>query len=139
MPDNLNPNLITGIEDIDTQHSDLFYAIKDFDFNKKTEEALWAILIEIEIYTQVHFETEEKYMEKFNYPLIEEHIIEHRLFTKNFTELKKNFDNEGFSKIFVEDFQKFLMDWLLKHYTEIDVKMADFIKTRLNYIAQQDT
>lgn len=137
MFDNLNPNLITGIDEIDIQHQDLFDAIKELDSKNKNKADLWNILIQIEIYAGIHFDTEEKYMQKFEYPLIEEHITAHRKFVEDFTKLKKDFNKIGFSEKFVEDFQKFLINWLLNHYTDIDVKMADFIKNRLDSISEQ--
>lgn len=138
MSSDLHPNLITGIEEIDIQHLDLFKAMEDFDYKKKSKEALWTVLMQIETYAQIHFETEEKYMKNFEYPLMEEHIAAHRKFVEDYTVLKKELEKIGLSEKFVENLQRFLLDWIFNHYTDIDTKMADFIKKRLNAISQNN-
>jgi len=130
--------LTTDVEDIDTQHASLFKAVQRFEHKNKTKEDLWNILLEIERYACVHFETEEKYMSKFSYPDIETHIKEHQDFLNKFNELKCFFDVTGFSEEFVTDFQKFILEWLTSHYTDADIKMAEFTKQRLKQIKSQE-
>lgn len=77
-------SLITGIEEIDAQHEEFFGAIQALEYPNKSQQDLWDILLKIEIYARTHFETEESYMKKFNYPIIDEHIIEHEFFMENF-------------------------------------------------------
>lgn len=130
-------NLITGIPDIDIQHKALFETIQFFETHNSTKEDLWNVLLQIEAYACVHFDTEEKYMQKFEYPKIDEHRTEHRKFIEKFTELKQKFDETGICPIFVEDFQNFLIQWLCKHYKDTDIEMAEFLKEKLEKIKNE--
>lgn len=125
----------TGIEDIDQQHQALYDTIQIFNCDENSQETLWSILLDVERYCILHFDTEEKYMEKFNYPFVEEHIAEHRDFVEKFSALKKDFTEEGFSKEFINGFRTFLTTWLQKHYADTDITLADFLNERLSTIA----
>lgn len=128
-------NLITGIDEIDVQHKDLFDAIQALEYPNKSEQDMWDILLKIEIYACTHFDTEEGYMEKFNYPIdiMEEHKKEHKAFLEKFIRLKKEFEIKGFSQEFIEDFQNFLLIWIGKHYKTTDIKLAEFLSERMQF------
>jgi len=73
-------------------------------------------------YVQVHFSTEEKLMERTNYPGLSAHVIEHKKFIQKVLENIKAFE-EG--KTFVPNaFVRFLKDWILEHIAIQDRQMG---------------
>lgn len=128
---NIDKKLITGIKDIDEQHESLFLAVDLFKVKAPSRDLLWDILLGIERYSKLHFETEEAYMFKYAYPLLEEHAKEHANFSKTFEELKLGFEESGFTEDFIEKFKKFMTTWLSNHYQNSDVHMADFLKEKM--------
>jgi hemerythrin len=127
----MDKKLITGIKDIDEQHESLFLAMDLFEKQTPTKDLLWDILLDIERYSKLHFETEEAYMFKYAYPLLEEHTKEHANFSKTFEELKLGFEESGFSDDFIEKFKTFMMTWLSNHYQHCDVHMANFLLQKM--------
>ncbi|MCL2192588.1 MAG: bacteriohemerythrin [Treponema sp.] len=76
-------------------------------------------------YVKVHFSTEEKIMERVNYPGMAEHKAEHQKFVRKVLEEVRNFE-DGVS--FVPNrFVAFLKDWILSHIALMDKKMADYV------------
>jgi len=124
----IDENFITGINDIDIQHKFLFEAINNLADFHKNRGNLWSVMCNIQEYASVHFSTEENYMQKYNYPEIEEHIKEHKLFSEKYLVLKKELLEKGMTDEFLEKLRSFLAGWIVAHYTDIDIKMADFIK-----------
>jgi len=70
-----------NVKEIDEQHkvflkilNNLYVAINNYSIDKE----LTKILEELVDYTKLHFSTEEKYFEQFNYSHTEEHKEEHK-------------------------------------------------------------
>ncbi|MFC1608626.1 bacteriohemerythrin [Patescibacteria group bacterium] len=111
------------VAEIDDQHKQLinlifqlFTAINE----RKTREKLESILNDLIDFSDLHFSTEEKYFEQFNYKDSEEHIEEHRNFTAKVLDLQKRYKNNEF-EISLELID-FLEDWLLNHLIDLDGK-----------------
>ncbi|MEI8390448.1 MAG: hemerythrin family protein [bacterium] len=121
-------SLLTGITDIDIQHKYLFNAINSLEDIDNHEEQLRFAICDIEEYASEHFKTEEQYMAECKYPETEEHIKEHQEFSENYKALQSILDKHDVSDDFLIELKSFLANWIVKHYTEIDVKMAKFIK-----------
>jgi hemerythrin len=130
MPPKFNGKLKTGIKEIDKQHMLLFNTMQKFSYRNKTNKVLWDIFMEIERYARLHFDTEEEYMRKYEYPFYNEHKVEHQKFTDKFEVIRKDFEKTGFSEEFVNNFQSFMLDWFDYHYTNDDVKFAAFLKEK---------
>jgi len=76
-------------------------------------------------YVKVHFSTEEKIMERVNYPGMAEHKAEHKEFVSKVLIEIRNFE-EGVS--FVPNrFVVFLRDWTLSHIAIMDKKMSIYV------------
>lgn len=121
-------SLKTGITDIDIQHNFLFEAINSLETIDLKSNDLLFTLYNIEEYALNHFKTEEEYMYKYKYPDIVEHIIQHKNFSLKYNVLKKEFEEKGLTKECLMKLRFFLSNWIIEHYTTIDVKMAKFIK-----------
>ena len=126
-------SLKTGITDIDIQHNFLFEAINSLENISLLEsnDDMWLTLCKIEQFTQNHFKTEENYMLKYKYPDTQEHITQHNSFLDKYTLLKKDFEEEGLSENYLINLRMFLSGWIIDHYTNTDVKMAEFLRSFL--------
>lgn len=90
------------------------------------------ILDELETYAIAHFETEEKYYKRLNYPKSEIHRLKDSLLLEKIEECRINFENKHLSQ---EDLLNFLFNWLLAHLKDHDIKFEKFIEeNNLHYI-----
>jgi hemerythrin len=120
-----------GITEIDDQHKKLFEAI-DKLFTAcgqgKGKEQVGSTLKFLEEYTIVHFTDEQKLHIKHNYPERIGHRKIHDDFLRTFEGLKKQFDEEGASVLFISTVNKTVLDWLIKHIGTMDKAFAAYVK-----------
>lgn len=87
------PEYSVHVQKIDDQHKQLLKLIFKL-FNaintNLTKNELGEILEELIEYAGYHFATEEMYFREFDYENADEHIREHRKFSKKMLELQKN-------------------------------------------------
>ena len=115
---------------IDNQHKQLVKMTNElFDGCKKgvtaADEAFMKTIRGAVEYAQTHFYTEEKYMIQTNFPEMEEHVEEHKLFVKNIVKAVQNFE------AFRSDpyaLARFLKEWLLNHIAKSDKKYAPYLE-----------
>jgi hemerythrin len=116
------------VTEIDVQHKKLVaivnaaFSIENPNENRKEFEPILNDLIE---FTRVHFSTEEKYFEKFNYAEKDEHIAEHLKLMDDVLKFKDGFDS---GKCDCEPFLSFLRDWLAEHLLKMDQKYIECFK-----------
>jgi len=118
-----------GIRVIDDQHKYLLnltnhlYEACTFNDGLIGEKFKTTIQSAIE-YVGVHFSTEEKLMERTNYPGIAAHKQAHKIFVQKVLESVKEFE-EG--KVYTPNaFVRFLRDWVLEHIAMEDKKMGEY-------------
>lgn len=119
-------SLSVGIQEIDEQHKKLLGYLNDlYDAlqKRKEKQILEPIFHNLEEYARYHFELEESYFKKFNYPEKEEHIKEHEYYIRRLAELKRQIHN---NTAYMEDLFLFLAEWLMHHIREVDHKYSDF-------------
>jgi len=127
------PELVTGIEKIDQQHTELLSGIKTLHesfISGNNSKKLLETFHYIKRYIKEHFETEENYMTELNYPHSEKHIKAHRDFTEDYSNLEILFKKDGLSPDFSLDFNIKLIEWLKNHVLDEDFKLADFIRSK---------
>ena len=116
-----------GVPAFDKQHQQLITLIN------KLHEAMAAghgndvmgpLLNHLIEYTQFHFSSEEKLMEKYNYPTLAIHKQEHLKLTKQVIDFRTQFET-GQSRISVQVMQ-FLKEWLIHHILETDKHYGPF-------------
>ncbi len=123
-----NDSLSVKIDSIDDEHKKLINMINEFYENietKSNDELISKLIKEMKEYTLVHFSTEEKYFEQFNYPGYESHKKEHDAFVKKVIYVEKRF-LEG-SLLLSLEITKFLMDWLKEHIRGTDQQYTEFL------------
>jgi hemerythrin len=122
-----NDDFSVRIEEIDNQHKKLIEIINELHYamrERKAKEALGNIINGLVDYAVVHFSTEERYFDQFNYLSSGSHKKEHRGFMDKVNEFKTGFEN---GKIMLSlEIMDFLKDWLIKHIQKIDMAYAPF-------------
>lgn len=123
-------SLSVGINLIDTQHKELIERLNNITLAIEEDHGEIEISKTLDFlidYTDYHFSAEEKYMEDNNYPGLEEHKEKHKVFTSTLSDLAQEFDEEGATKILADSIDTFMINWLVKHIQEVDVKFGKFL------------
>jgi len=120
-------NLSVNVKEIDEQNQELIKLINSLhDAMKvgKANEVLLEIINGLLDYTSFHFETEEKYFDKFEYLESKLHKQEHKGFVEKVLEFKKDCEN---GKIILSiQVKNFLSDWLKTHNKGSDKRYSKF-------------
>lgn len=120
-----------GITTIDRQHQTLFSLynkLVDAHTNNGHDEIVTDALTEMTEYYKHHFETEEQYMEGFEFPLLKEHQKEHEHFIEDtiqlcFTAMQNNDQ-------VVTDLFETLSSWLKNHILGSDMQLKSYLKEK---------
>ncbi len=124
-----------GVELIDGQHKELFHRVEEFvralrnsekweDKQDKVKETMEFM----EQYVVVHFDDEEAYQNKVNYPEANLHRQIHENFKAEVFNFSQRFEKEGYKEELVQQFAGKLMAWLINHVGAADQKIADYVK-----------
>jgi hemerythrin len=126
--------LETGHGKIDNQHKQLiaylnnlssaFSSGKGKDEIEKTMEFLAA-------YTIMHFQDEEKLMQKTNYPDALTHRYYHESFKKTVAAYIERLKKEGPCDTLAENLISAMGDWLVNHIKGDDFAMAAYVKNKM--------
>ncbi len=127
-------DLETGFAVMDMQHKELVGKINkliDVLQGVDDEFSMDELFVFLEEYVDVHFRTEEMYMDQTNYPETEEHKKLHKWFEEKVKEMHAKYLKEGKSASLIEDVERFLIDWLSEHIMGTDKKLAQFLLEKL--------
>lgn len=125
-----NDSLSTGIEDVDNQHKGLIDRVNELlqaSISGKTGDEIDKTVNFLADYVVEHFQTEEKYMKKYDYPKYEEHKKIHDDFVQSFKELVKDKDSVSFQV----KLQTQVGQWLLNHINKTDKEMAEYLNSKI--------
>lgn len=121
----------TGILALDNEHRELvaavnrlFEAVRD----KRGDEMLTETLVKLEDYVLKHFQNEERLLEQYKYPDIENHRQAHVELIAAVVEMKERSFAE--KETLAKDLLKFLRTWILDHIVEVDKKYGPFLEAR---------
>ena len=127
-------DLETGFGVIDMQHKELVSKINqlvDVLQGVDTGFSLDELFVFLEEYVDVHFRTEEMYMEQTGYPEAQEHKEIHHWFEEKVREMHAKYLRDGRSDSLMEDVEKFLIDWLSDHILKTDKKLGAYLMQKL--------
>lgn len=115
-----------GIQSIDNQHKEIFkylnellQAMKD----GKAENVTTQIILELAKYAKIHFQKEEFFFQRFNYPETVEHMREHQFFIEKVESFKSEFKAGKITLTF--ELLGFLKDWIDHHILEVDKRYME--------------
>jgi hemerythrin len=124
---NWEESLSVKVSEIDTQHKklvELINKLHDAMKERKANTALGGIIEELVNYALNHFQTEERYFDKFGYLKATSHKKEHKDFVNKVAAFKDDFA-KGKMMLSME-IMEFLKGWLINHIKKIDMSYSDF-------------
>lgn len=127
-------DLAVGSKEIDDQHKELFRMINQMleACNQgKGKEVLEEILGFLEKYVVIHFGTEERLMQQYNYPDYSGHKNHHEQFIKSFMDLKKEMATTGPGTHIVVMTNRTVVGWLNSHIRNVDKLLGAFLKDKI--------
>jgi len=132
----MTEELRTGLELIDRQHEEFFAranrllekcdrsdALNEKDINQ-TLDFIWVYVIE-------HFAAEEELMSDYGYPAVEVHRRVHEDFRKRYMSYREQILRSGVEKDTMRKLLFFMRDWFFRQITTHDMKMAEFLKSKV--------
>jgi hemerythrin len=122
--------LVTGIDEIDRQHQELFRCVarvRDAAFADDCTE-LDRTLAFLREYVDFHFQAEERFMATQRFPDLARHREEHRSMLEQVREIETDHHRQGAGSESLVRVERFLSDWLRTHIGLTDVAMARFIR-----------
>ena len=136
------PELSVGVEEIDNQHKELYRNVDVFfeQIQKGNGNGTLVNLFSyLESYATAHFSLEEKYMAKFHvegcaYEDAKEHKAEHRAFLRDFTAFKEEILENGPTPLLVDEFQKWILNWMAGHFGKTDRGLGRFLRSALPFL-----
>lgn len=129
-----NDSYLIGIEQVDNQHKELFSRVDSlFEAcnQARGKEEVANILKFLQEYVVEHFKAEEELQLKYDYPEYVSHKAMHEAFVKDFLELKKEFEENGTSGLFVIQVNKKVINWLTQHVAKVDRSLGLFLKGKI--------
>ncbi|EKE03689.1 MAG: hypothetical protein ACD_20C00168G0006 [uncultured bacterium] len=130
----------TGIPEIDEQHEKIVKGVNDlYEATKenKSREEIVKLVENLDFYTTIHFDTEEKYMKIYDYNRYNEHKKAHEFFKNTYEEIRYHYNYvEGdppykyrYVYLYALHLSQLLVDWLNIHMGSYDKEFINFIKT----------
>jgi hemerythrin-like metal-binding protein/PAS domain S-box-containing protein len=121
-----------GVRELDQQHQQLITLLNRLISAQGTisthSETISNILMEMTRYAQAHFIAEERLMEAYGFPGLEEQKIQHRDFRKKTVDFSTA-TTLGVDQI-PEDLLVYLADWWVHHILEDDMAYRSFFKDK---------
>ncbi|KAB2954293.1 bacteriohemerythrin [Heliorestis acidaminivorans] len=126
-----------GVPIIDEQHEELFNRVSDFIQTVQTKGSWEQKLVKVketmafmQEYVVTHFDDEEVYLEKINYPDLQKHKDAHKQFKDAVNNYVKLLDEQGYSEEVVQEFSAKLMTWLIMHVAAMDQKIGHYVNSQ---------
>lgn len=127
-----NQRLNIPFPSINEEHQLLFDLINEF-YNTLTSanknEQVHELLERLKTYALAHFKNEEALMACYNYPKLELHEIEHRLFLEKINELESRFSKGKLLLTF--EMTNYLKEWITHHVDVIDREYSEYIQQKI--------
>jgi hemerythrin len=99
-------------------------------FERTGNEKNNGIIKNLEYYTEKHFEVEELFMIKEEFPRLADHKKEHQKIAKDIENHRKIIVSKGISKSLIDDFSEWFEECVTHHLFLTDKIFRDFVKTK---------
>lgn len=124
-------SLATGIEEIDSQHREIFNRFGKLysacSAGKGRDEVL-QLLDFLHEYVKSHFSAEEKLQFRHGYPEQAGHRQLHQRFMQDVERLERSFKSEGATLALVIQTNQTLTSWLIQHISKADMEFTRYLK-----------
>lgn len=120
-----------NVEEIDVQHQKMLELVNNLHSSVENcidKNDLKDLLVELVEFTDLHFSTEERLMEKHGYPERGEHHKEHRMLLQHLNDLVAAV-SRGKYPTFCSDYDV-SSDWALVHISEFDKSLGAFLNSK---------
>ncbi|NLL80831.1 MAG: hemerythrin family protein [Tissierellia bacterium] len=126
-----------GVDLIDDQHIELFSRLSkfiqvvqnEFNWDEKIEEVKETMVF-MQEYVVIHFNDEEEYMEKIEYPKLKQHKQIHKDFKDSINDYVVIFQEEGYTEEKIQELCAKLMTWLIMHVGKMDQQIGEYVKLK---------
>ena len=128
-----NDSLSVGIDIIDEQHKMLIQRLNDLSKAVEMKQGETEIMKTLEFmidYTDFHFSSEEKHMTEQKYPGLDYQQEQHKEFKDTLAHIVEDFEDEGPTRALVTSINTFLVNWLINHIKDVDLKFGEFLKEK---------
>lgn len=133
------PKYHTGVALIDEEHRRLFEIIRDTnalihnDLLHDKYDEIMNLVNELRDYTEYHFNHEQEYMQKINYPQFDAQLRAHTAFMEKFTNitLEELDEIDNNQQEYLMQFIDFLSSWLVNHVLKMDTKIGEYARENL--------
>ncbi len=128
-----SPDLSVGVAEVDEQHKQFFMHARNLleACEKGCGVEYVARMIDfLESYAVEHFQTEERYMTRFEYPRLAHHRARHGVFRRNLLNLRARLQSDGAGELLLKSTYALVM-WFNDHLRSVDMAMGAFLKTKL--------
>ena len=123
---------MTGNAVVDSEHRELISLIDTLELagNGPEGTGVEAALEELTDYVFVHFQMEEKLMQREGYPAeaFDAHVAEHRTLDQGTQALVRQYSDGALTT--VEPIVTFLYEWFQHHIAQVDRAMAEYIRIK---------
>ena len=133
-PPKLDAEFKLGIDDVDDEHGkliDMLNRVHDLLSEGKSKWARTYYNDMLSTYVYEHFANEERFMESFDFPEIEEHKKVHSNFRRSFEKLKpliETYDDASFRQALNDTFV-----WIIFHIGNVDKKYLEYYSEQKSF------
>ena len=115
--------------ELDNDHKKIFDSINKIEDHLYNRDSNFftEIINDLKTYSSVHFKREEDYMRSIQFNKIEEHILEHKLFTQKILEIEEK--SKDF--ILLNNVLNFIKEWMIAHILGSDKEYQKFSQQQL--------
>jgi len=131
MPLVWNDSYSVKVSEIDEQHKKILELINKLQSGLRTaeaEELVPEIIKELLVYVDVHFVSEEKYMQDANYPEYDKHKHSHNLIAEKVSKIQEDSANHKITFKDMLELYLFLQEWLKSHILHEDMLYVPYMK-----------
>jgi hemerythrin len=126
-----DPILLTGVEEIDDQHRELFARVDrllEASRARRGKEEVSSLLDFLAGYVVEHFASEEGRMAAALYPELERHVEDHRQFASELEALRREVRAEGPTPLLVIRVGTRVTEWLRDHIYRTDRSFGEWLR-----------